>query len=84
MLENRSAVRRTGVLDHAEPLAGSFGVAIGALPPEARFVLRLAFADAQRIGSVAGLMLDLPINQFRGEGRMAARLGPDEWLLVGA
>ena len=83
MLENRSAARRVGVLDRIEPFADIAAVAIRALAPEARFVLRLSFADALKVGGVAGVMLDLPINTYNSAGqRLAARLGPDEWLLI--
>ena len=82
MLENRSVARRVAVLDHAEPAAATVDVILQALLPEARFVLRLPFADAERIGTVAGVKLDLPINRFAAGARVAARLGPDEWMLI--
>lgn len=59
------------------------GVEIAPLPPRTRLSLRLRPADAARIGSVAGLALDIPITSgASAEGRRIARLGPDEWLVV--
>jgi sarcosine oxidase, subunit gamma len=83
MLENRTIARRLGSLDHIEPWPATPAVTIRALPPEARFVLRLGAADAARLGKVGGLDIMQPINRMsRTETRLAARLGPDEWLLI--
>ena len=58
---------------------------IAALPLAARFVLQLdPAADAGALGPVAGFDLSGPLNTVRGTGdRLAARLGPYEWLLIG-
>jgi sarcosine oxidase subunit gamma len=47
--------------------------------------LRIKSRDAAMPGAVAGLPLDLPILRYAAadEG-LAARLGPDEWLIIGA
>jgi sarcosine oxidase subunit gamma len=50
-----------------------------------RLSLRIKDRGASAPRAVAGLSLDLPINRFSAaDGRLAARLGPDEWLIVGA
>jgi sarcosine oxidase subunit gamma len=37
------------------------------------------------VGEAAGLRLDTPVNRWTGHiDRFAARLGPDEWLFIGA
>jgi sarcosine oxidase, subunit gamma len=83
MLENHAAARRHGVFEQSLPLPFSGAIAVKTLGPEARFVLRLGADDAASIGRVAGLSLALPVNRTsQSEQRMAARLGPDEWLLV--
>lgn len=83
MLENRSAARRLSVLDATQPIDAGSKVSIRALPAEARFVLRLPEASAQSLATLAGMNIALPINRAsQNEGRMAARLGPDEWLLI--
>ena len=52
------------------------------LDPCARFSLRLSPADAEL--SLPALKLNISINTMAGDSeRMAVRLGPDEWLLVG-
>ena len=85
MLEISEAPRRIGVLDQLDPLPASDRIAIRVLPPEAHFTLRLAADDAARISQIAGLSLTLPINRVRDvPPRLAARLGPDEWLLITA
>ena len=83
MLEPRAQVRRIGILDHTVPIASSKAVTARTLGPQTRFVLRLAAADAARIAQVAGLTLAGPINRANEyQRRTAARLGPDEWLLL--
>lgn len=48
----------------------------------ARWSLRLPPAAADKIGSIAGLPISMPINRAAvAEEMFAARLGPDEWLL---
>ena len=59
-------------------------VAVAPLPPSARFVLRLDPAIAGSLGSAGGFDLRGAINTCRVTGALtAARLGPDEWLLLG-
>lgn len=58
--------------------------AVAALPPAGRFTLRLRPDDAAARPRVAGWTLDLPINACRlAHDHLSARLGPDEWLLIG-
>jgi sarcosine oxidase subunit gamma len=67
-------------------IAASAGdnASVAVLDPAARFSLRLGSADEAARRSVAGFSIDLPINRCSVEGeRIAARLGPDEWLLIG-
>lgn len=73
MLDIPATARRTPVLQ-----AGTGGI-VAPLPPADRFVLRLkGFA-----GTAGGFDLSGAINTARGTPeRFAARLGPDEWLLV--
>lgn len=53
-------------------------------PTATRLVLRLAGAQTDPADSAAGFDLSGAINTVRGDAaRFAARLGPDEWLLVG-
>jgi sarcosine oxidase subunit gamma len=53
---------------------------VATLAPADRFALRLQGARGE---TIAGFDLGGPINSVRGEtDRFAARLGPDEWLLV--
>jgi sarcosine oxidase subunit gamma len=83
MLETSTSPRRTGILDPVERFAGAVSVVIRPLGPQTRFVLRLGAEDAAMLGHLAGLQLAVPINRTsRAEGRIAARLGPDEWLLL--
>jgi sarcosine oxidase, subunit gamma len=89
MLETKHAVRRFMAL--TEPPQQSVrpdlraGIAIRALAGEARFSLRLGAVAARTVGEVAGFRLDIPLNSHAGSGeRSAARLGPDEWLLIAA
>ena len=54
------------------------------LPPAARLSLRIkkGAADSPRSGD--DLFLDQPINRFSvSDDRLIARLGPDEWLIIG-
>ena len=60
-------------------------IAIVPLATGARFSLRLPPAAAIEVGQLGGFPLDTPINTCLVAGdRMMARLGPDEWLLLGA
>jgi sarcosine oxidase subunit gamma len=46
--------------------------------------LRVRGSGAEGLRAVSGLPLDLPITRFSAAGdRLAARLGPDEWLIIG-
>jgi sarcosine oxidase, subunit gamma len=50
----------------------------------ARFSLRLPYNQAEKLVKAGGMQLDMPINTCKLAGeRMSARLGPDEWLLIG-
>lgn len=73
MLDVTGPARRTPILP-----PGAAGL-VRALPPADRFVLRMkAFS-----GDAGGFDLTGPLNSARGtSARFAARLGPDEWLLV--
>ena len=81
MAEPAIAARRPAV--DAPPQARQ-GVAIRALPPQARFSLRLPMRAAAAAADVAGFALAMPINRYRESGaRWSARLGPSEWLIGG-
>ena len=55
------------------------------LPDSARWSLRLPRAAAERLREVGGFPIGMPINRCAGtNGKIAARLGPDEWLLCAA
>jgi sarcosine oxidase subunit gamma len=59
-------------------------VDIAAVPAGSRRVLRLAPEAATQLGAVGPWRLDLPINRSAlQEDCLSARLGPDEWLLLG-
>lgn len=86
MLEaSRIAKRRAALSSPSET-----GAVVRPLPAESRFSLRLpgilprATGEDPGLATIAGLPLDLPINRFAVCGsRLAVRLGPDEWLLLG-
>jgi sarcosine oxidase subunit gamma len=87
MLETKHAARRIPTLSKplpiAEPHPGA-GISIRSLPGEARFSLRLNEAAAKAVGEAAGFRLDIALNSRAGAAeRSAARLGPNEWLLIG-
>ena len=66
----------------AEPAAAA-AVSVRPLPAAARFSLRLDPAAAQTLGTIAGFSLEVPINRCAvSGGRIAARLGPNEWMLL--
>lgn len=73
---------REPVLEHvAVHQAG--GVTVRPKPPAARWSLRLGPGVAEAVGAVAGLSLTGGINSHVLAGdRIAARLGPDEWLVI--
>jgi sarcosine oxidase, subunit gamma len=84
MLEKNSIAQRRSAhsaIAPAEPMAG--GVMVAPLQAEARWSLRLPERDVAALPAAAGFRLDLPLNRFHShDGRTAARLGPDEWLLL--
>lgn len=85
MPDLQQPARRIGILDHLPPIVRGEAVSVRAIPPQARFVLRAGAADAARAGASVGLDLSQPINRaVEAQGRTAARLGPDEWLLLTA
>lgn len=58
------------------------GVAITPLGPGARWTLRFPPGVAERLREVAGFQIAMEINRnVCNKDRLAARLGPDEWLL---
>jgi sarcosine oxidase, subunit gamma len=72
----------------AENRAGSTSAArdgpVRVLPPAARLSLRIKDRGVGIAGSIMGLSLDQPINHFSvTDERVAARLGPDAWLIIG-
>jgi sarcosine oxidase subunit gamma len=70
---------RKGARSTVLPLQKDGGM-IAVLAPADRFALRMQGANGE---TIAGFDLGGPINSVRGEtDRFAARLGPDEWLLV--
>jgi sarcosine oxidase subunit gamma len=75
----------TLVLEPALPATAQWrgeGVAITPLGPCARWSLRLPPAAAERLREAAGFRIAMEINHGTCEDdRLAARLGPDEWLL---
>lgn len=65
------------------PRAAAQPTSVVPLPPAARIALRVKHAEAHPPAGAAGFDLSGPINSVRGDAaRFAARLGPDEWLLV--
>lgn len=71
--------RRIGVLDEW-PKIRKAGFSLAAALPAGRLVLRVALQDMINVG---GLDLGGPINETSAaRGRLAVRLGPDEWLIV--
>lgn len=83
MHDTRHAAQRARAL---EPVSSGprAHVSIAPLSANARFSLRLYADAAATIGAVAGFRIDIPINTCRVERKLtSARLGPDEWLLLG-
>lgn len=75
MLDATRKLPRSSVL----PPSAHGGIIV-ACPPADRFALRMQGAREE---TIAGFDLGGPINSVRGAAdRFAARLGPDEWLLV--
>lgn len=85
MLEHTKA-RRIGPLDSIATsidVAVTEAVSIRSVFADARLSLRVGEADVKAVGGAAGFNLDIPINsQASASARCAARLGPNEWLLI--
>jgi len=75
---------RIGALDAPGYAPARFGsVTIAVLSSATKLTLRCAGASAGGIPPAAGLGFGQSINRFSGlEGRISARLGPDEWLIL--
>ena len=83
MLEPRTAARRTGVIDTCPAISVGSKISLRTLPAAARFVLRIPETAIHNLPSLAGLDISMPINRMSENGsRIAARLGPSEWLLI--
>jgi sarcosine oxidase, subunit gamma len=83
MPEILAAAPRVGALERTQPIEHLPEISIQPLGAQARFVLRLSAEDAARVGQAAGMRLSQPINRAsEAASRTAARLGPDEWLLL--
>ena len=83
MLEPRTAAHRTSVLDTCPSISIGRKIWVRALPAAARFVLRSPETVIHSLPSAAGFDIAMPINRMSENGtRIAARLGPDEWLLI--
>ncbi len=81
MPETSVAARHSPVL---LPAANGGRTRVTVLGPAARFVLRVADAQSSPPAICGGFDLSGPLNTCRTQGeRIAARLGPDEWLLIG-
>jgi sarcosine oxidase subunit gamma len=82
MAETARALTRSLAIDASAFPAEAGTVAIRRLSPRARFSLRLAPSLLAPVPEVAGFALGMPVNRCRvARGRVAMRLGPDEWLL---
>ncbi|MFG1426772.1 sarcosine oxidase subunit gamma [Roseixanthobacter glucoisosaccharinicivorans] len=80
MADAQTLARRTPVL---APAASGRVTQVTPLAPAARFVLRIRDAETVPAGTIAGFDFSRAINTCSGTpGRFAARLGPDEWLIV--
>lgn len=80
MADAQTLARRTPVL---APVASGRATQVTPLAPAARFSLRIWQAESQPAGVLAGFDLSGAINTCSGTpDRFAARLGPDEWLIV--
>lgn len=83
MLEPSSPGRRVGVLDPVAPFLATPAFFMRPVGPQARFTLRLDADDAAHATPIGGFLFAQPINHVAVAGdRKAARLGPDEWLLL--
>jgi sarcosine oxidase, subunit gamma len=82
MDELRTAIRHS-VLEYALSTEADAGF-VRPVGAAARLSLRTPVEIAWQLGSVAGLRLDGSINSCHSSGEaVVARLGPDEWLLIG-
>ncbi|OYW34172.1 MAG: hypothetical protein B7Z41_03200 [Rhizobiales bacterium 12-66-7] len=80
MADTQTLARRTPVLT---PAASARATQVTPLAPAARFSLRIWQAESQPAGVLAGFDFSGAINTCSGTAaRFAARLGPDEWLIV--
>lgn len=69
--------------DQPSEFGGGRLLRLAMLPDCARFVLRVAPADADAAGQAFGLALPERIGAMvESDGRMALKLGPDEWRLL--
>lgn len=83
MLEPRTTARRTSVLDTYPSISIGSQISMRTLLAAARFVIRVPETAIHGLPSLAGLDISMPINRMSENGsRIAARLGPDEWLLI--
>lgn len=81
MPDTPASARRSPVLS---PEATTGRTRVTVLDPSARFTLRVADAQSNPPAICGGFDLSGPLNTCRIHGeRIAARLGPDEWLLIG-
>ncbi len=81
-MSESAVISRRGPVLEPRGTAGRTRVTI--LGPAARFSLRVAGALSNPPAWCGGFDLSGPLNTCRTHGdRIAARLGPDEWLLIG-
>ncbi len=82
-------MREVGSIVRQSILTASIGdrnpdLSVTPMGAAARFSLRLPYNQAEKLVKAGGMHLDMPINTCKLAGeRMSARLGPDEWLLIG-
>ncbi|MDB5488598.1 MAG: sarcosine oxidase subunit gamma [Reyranella sp.] len=58
---------------------------IGLSKPASRLSLRMREGDVAAVSAAAGMRFDMPVNRWVGQRNgMTGRLGPDEWLVIGA
>ncbi len=82
MAETARPLKRNLAVAESSFPAGGGTVGIRLLPPRARFCLRVAPSLLASVPEIAGFALDIPVNRCAGaHGRLAMRLGPDEWQL---
>ena len=82
MHEAKAMLQRIGSLSALTTIS-SAKCTIQAVPSMGRFALRLPSEAGHSISNLAGIDIDLPINRSSHSANgIAARLGPDEWLLI--